>query len=88
MPLDTKELRKWLVVEVKKTEKTLTACGMTCLEEFGDRLVHLDLILLLGNFLVSLLHFLINPILEWLSYYGMDDIGYVISRKSINLSLD
>jgi len=88
IPLDTVEMMKVLVVDVKKTAKTLTACGVTCLEKFCNRLIHLDLVLFLGNFLVSLLHFLVNPILEWLSYNGVDDIGYVVSRKPVNLSLD
>jgi len=88
MPLDTKQLMEELVVEVKIIVRTLTTSWMTCLEKFSDWLVHLDLVLFLGNFLVSLLHFLINPILEWLSNYRVDDISNVVAWKPVNLSLD
>ena len=88
MPLDTKQLMEELVVEVKIIVRTLTTSWMTCLEKFSDWLVHLNLVLFLGNLLMSLFHLDVDPILEWLSHYGVDDIGNVVPRKPVNLSLD
>ena len=56
-------------------------------KDFSYRFVHHDLILFLGDKLMTSFHSLVDPLLKWLAHHCVDDISNIVSWKSISLPL-
>ena len=62
---------------------------MTGLEDLGYLRVHVDHHVLFGlDLVIPLPHLLLDPLGEWVTNDGIDDIGDVLPRKLLHLPFD